>query len=220
MKYIDDPRSLEPLCRALSSSPWASVDTEADSLHHYKEKLCLLQISVPSEDFVIDTLEVKEAAPLFEILGAKLLILHGSDFDLRMLRRFYAFKAAGIFDTLTAAQLLGYERQGLSDLVERHFGVKLSKSAQKADWSKRPLGEKLLTYAANDTHYLHGLYEAMTRELKALNRFEWHRESCARLLQSVEIEKEGDASEKPAWQIKASKELGAGELAVLKKLWP
>ena len=159
-----------------------AVDTEADSLHHYIEKLCLVQVSVPEEDMVIDPLVSLDLKPLVELLNRKSLILHGADFDIRILKRFYAFEPREIFDTMIAAQLLGYEKQGLADLAEKHCGVVLSKSAQKADWSVRPLNEKLLLYAANDTHYLLPLRAKLQEELEALGRDGWHRQSCAKLL--------------------------------------
>src|SRR3989338_10328949 len=113
--YIDNPTLLEDTLEGFESSPWASVDTEADSLHHYIEKLCLLQISIPAEDFVIDPLAALDLKPLMTVLGKKPLILHGADFDLRLLKKHYDFTSASIFDTMIAAQILGYEKQGLAD---------------------------------------------------------------------------------------------------------
>src|SRR3989338_4452551 len=110
--YIDNPTLLEDTLEGFESSPWASVDTEADSLHHYIEKLCLLQVSIPAEDYVIDPLAALDLLPVVRILEKKPLILHGADFDVRILKRFCNFSPSVIFDTMIAAQLFGYEKQG------------------------------------------------------------------------------------------------------------
>lgn len=219
MKHIRAQEDFAEACRAIQMSPWASVDTEADSLHHYVEKLCLLQISTASDDYVIDPLVPLEVAPVVRLLERKPLVLHGADFDIRILKRFYGFSPADVFDTMIAAQLLGYERQGFADLAEKHCGVKLSKKAQRADWSERPLSEELLTYAANDTHYLKPIADRMREELIAVGRLEWHRQFCARMIQSATAEREAKNTEGLAWQLKGSKELDPAALTALKELW-
>ncbi len=206
----------------ITGSAWAAVDTEADSLHHYVEKLCLVQISIAEYDFVIDPLISLDLGPLAQALSKKKLIFHGADFDIRMMRKASAtFTPVEIFDTMIAAQLLGYPKQGLADLVERHCGVVLSKSSQKADWSQRPLDEKMLTYAANDTHYLKVVSDTMRSELEALGRLEWHRQSCERALKGALIQRdEKEAGERaPAWQMKGSKALKGKALTIFKELW-
>ncbi len=216
---IDTPELLNDACRLIARSPWAAVDTEADSLHHYIEKLCLVQVSIPEQDMIIDPLASLDLKPLVELLNQKSLILHGADFDIRILKRFYAFEPHEIFDTMIAAQLLGYEKQGLADLAEKHCGVVLSKSAQKADWSVRPLNEKLLLYAANDTHYLKAIHDTLERELASLNRLAWHEQACEKLLKNILAAKEDKSDNRPAWQVKGSKELKGNALTVLKSLW-
>ncbi|MBI3315771.1 MAG: HRDC domain-containing protein [Candidatus Omnitrophica bacterium] len=219
MKFIERQDALTEVVEALSASEWVALDTEADSLHHYVEKLCLLQLSVPAGDFVLDTLVGLDWKPLLEALSRKLLIIHGADFDLRMLRRAHGFVPSGVFDTMIAAQLLGYEKQGLADLALRHCGVHLSKAAQKADWSRRPLKEDLLAYAANDTHYLESIWKKMEEELTALGRRRWHTETCERLIQSVSVSKEEVRKDRPAWQVKGSALLKGRALTILKELW-
>ena len=154
-------------------------------------------------------------------LSQKKLIFHGADFDIRMIRKAGDFIPREIFDTMIAAQLLGYEKQSLADLVERHTGVVLSKSSQKADWSRRPLDDKMLTYAANDTHYLKTISDLMRSELEALGRLEWHRQSCERALKSALIQRDekSESQRAPAWQVKGSKVLKGKSLTLLKELW-
>lgn len=222
MRYVDTPDVLAEAVQIVARSSWAAVDCEADSLHHYSEKLCLVQISVEGEDLIVDPLAKLDLVPLANALQAcpRPLVLHGADFDLRMVKRASpSFSAREIFDTLIAAQLLGYDRQGYADLVKRHAGVELSKSAQKADWSRRPLDDKLLEYAANDTHFLRPVSERMDAELRELGREEWHRQSCAKLVKSVEVPREERARDGREWQIKGSRDLKGVSLTVLKNLW-
>lgn len=220
MKYIETQAPLEEAVQKVAASDWAAVDTEADSLHHYREKLCLFQVSAGSDDFVIDPLASGvDPRPLLQALSQKFLILHGADFDIRLLKRFYGFVPRQIFDTLIASQLLGYEKQGLMDLAQRHCGVILSKSSQKADWSQRPLNQVLLTYAANDTHYLRVISLAMEAELASLGRVEWHRQCCEKLLKSIVTAKEEEPDTRPRWQVKGSKDLSSTALTALKELW-
>lgn len=219
MKYIESPDALNQILPKIEASSWVAVDTEADSLHHYIEKLCLAQVSVAGEDYVIDPLASLDLAPLVRILEKKELLLHGADFDLRILKRFYNFSPPSVFDTMIAAQILGYDKQGFADLAEKHCGVKLSKKAQRADWSERPLTEELLTYAANDTHYLKAIADIMKEELIASGRSEWHRQFCERMTQSALTQKEAKHVPGLEWQVKGSKDMNPKALTILKELW-
>jgi len=129
-----------------------AIDTEADSLHSYREKLCLLQISVPGHDYVVDPLANVDLRPLCTALANKETVLHGADFDLRLLRRSLDFAPKQIFDTVIAARLIGIREFSLVALVERYFGIRLTKGSQKANWGRRPLPARMEEYAINDTH--------------------------------------------------------------------
>jgi ribonuclease D len=203
----------------LESANRIAIDTEADSLHHYFEKVCLLQVSVPGLDAIIDPLAEIDLTRLLDVLARKTLIIQGADYDLRMMKRDYNFQASSIFDTMLAAQMLGYERFSYAALVERHIGVILSKHGQKADWSQRPLPEKLITYAAADTHYLIDVADKLEQELKDAGRLEWLHESCERLLGYVS---EGMRSPDPErqWRVKGWHVLKPGRgWAFLRELW-
>lgn len=201
----------------LESSSWIAIDTEADSLHAYPEKLCLLQISCEGGDFLVDTLAGMNLKPLLDTLKRHRLILHGADYDLRLLRKTYSFVPTEVFDTMTAGRLLGYEQFGLQALVERHLGVKLEKGPQKMNWARRPLTPRMEEYARNDTRFLKQLSDALSKELKNVGRLEWHEETCARLIE--------DCAELPTvdvnnqWRIKGSDRLDPRGLAVLRELW-
>src|SRR5690606_36056003 len=102
-----------------------ALDTEADSLHHFREKLCLIQLSVPGSDIIVDPLLELDITPLLTCLADKTLVVHGADYDLRMMKRTYQFSPTRIFDTMLAAQFLGYERFSYAVLVEQFHGVTL-----------------------------------------------------------------------------------------------
>ncbi len=135
---IDSDLKLNDFLKQLSASPWLALDTEADSLHAYPEKVCLLQVSIPGTDKLIDPLAPINLAPLLEAFTAHELIMHGADYDLRLLRKHHAFVPRLIFDTMLASRLLGDLQFGLTNLAERYLGVTLDKGSQKADWARRP----------------------------------------------------------------------------------
>ena len=151
---------LAALLPKLRAAKWLALDTEADSLHAYPEKVCLIQISTTDGDRLVDPLAKINLDPLLEALNAHELIMHGADYDLRLLRKHHEFTPSAIFDTMLAARLIGEVQFGLSSLVEKFLGVKLDKGSQKADWARRPLTEKMETYARNDTRYLQPLAES------------------------------------------------------------
>src|ERR1700680_2471345 len=185
-----------------------AIDTEADSLHCYREKLCLLQVSVPAavsdrgydnatRDYIVDPLAGLDLAPLCAVLAQKEIVLHGADYDLRLLRRSLNFAARRIFDTVIAARLLGIREFSLAALVERFFGVKLTKGSQKANWAQRPLSPRMAEYAVNDTHYLLPLAEKLEAELRERNRIDWFEQSCQRALEQAAVSRVRDVED--AW---------------------
>jgi len=179
---IDTDEKLAALLPGIRAAAWIAVDTEADSLHAYPEKLCLIQISIAGEDELLDPLSSMEMGPLLEVLGRHELIFHGADYDLRLLRKSCGFVPSAISDTMLASRLLGYREFGLNHLVSKHLGVPLEKGPQKANWARRPLTPRMEIYARNDTHYLKPLSDLLLGQLKEKGRLGWHRETCARLV--------------------------------------
>lgn len=183
MKWIDRQDALDRALARVGGHEQIAVDTEADSLHSYFDKVCLIQISLPDEDLVVDPLERIDLSTFGRILadGEVTKVFHGGDYDLRILHRDFGFTVRNLIDTSVCAQLLGYEGLGLAALLDRHFGVKLNKAHQRADWSMRPLPQEMLEYAALDTHYLVPLAAKLREELAALGRWEWAMEEFSRL---------------------------------------
>ena len=153
-----------------------------------------------------------------EALAEKPLILHGGDYDLRMMRASMGFRPRReVFDTMIAAQLLGIEQIGLAALIEQYFAITIGKAGQKSDWSRRPLSEKQLRYAVNDTRFLASLADRMRGELSERGRLEWHTESCRAMVQSTGRDKARDPDD--AWRIKGAGRLTRRQLAYLRELW-
>lgn len=214
---IDTEEKLEALLPALRAAPWIALDTEADSLHAYPEKLCLLQISGEGVEALVDPLTSIVLTPLLAILGNHQLIMHGSDYDLRLLRKTFDFTPSGIFDTMLAARLLGLREFGLGNLVEKFLTVKLEKGPQKADWSRRPLTPRMEEYARNDTRFLKPLADILREQLREKNRLQWHEEACERLIEECSVVKMPDPD--VVWRVKGSFHLGPNALAVLREIW-
>ena len=214
---INTESQLAAILPRLAESPWIALDTEADSLHAYPEKLCLLQISFPGDDVVVDPLAGLDLAPLLGIFLRHDLIFHGADYDLRLFQRTYGFSPRAVFDTMLASRLLGEERFSLGDLVQRHLGITLEKGSQKANWARRPLTERMEAYAKNDTRHLKPLSDLLRGKLHEAGRLTWHAEMCARLIADAANQPPPDTDQ--IWRLKGSRKLRRNGLAVLRELW-
>lgn len=214
---IESDNNLREFLPRLENASWIAVDTEADSLHAYPEKLCLIQISIAGADELIDPLAGVDLELLWKVLSSHELILHGADYDLRLLRKTWNFVPGRIFDTMLAARLLGCQEFGLIHLLVKYLNVTIEKGSQKADWARRPLTERMEQYARNDTRYLQPLSDLLRRELQTKNRLEWHSEMCAWLVRECAVPTSPGVDD--IWRIKGSHRLERSGLAVLRELW-
>jgi ribonuclease D len=217
--FIDTQQDFDAAMDRVAAQPVVALDTEADSLHSYFDKVCLIQMSIPGEDMIIDPLCKFELTKFGEILANRSItkILHGADYDLRILDRDFGFKIANLIDTMICSQLLGYEAFGLAALLDRHFGFKVDKKHQRADWAMRPLPPDMLEYAATDTRHLIALAGRLRDELTALGRWEWAVEEFGRQEQIRFNEKDGD--EEPFRRLKGLGALDRRSLAVVRALY-
>lgn len=216
-QLITRPEQLAPLYAALDRCSEIALDTEADNLFRYKTRVCLLQIHVLNEIYLVDLLAELPLQDLWPRLAAKPLIMHGSDYDLRLLWELCRFEPHSLFDTMFAAQLLSIPRFGLAALLEQHFGVKLDKDHQKANWSQRPLDRDMLDYAAMDVHYLPRLRDELKNALTKLGRLEWLEQRCR---WQIAAGREGFAApDENAWRVNGSEKLRGRGLAVLHAIW-
>lgn len=214
---IDTNEKLAAFLPVIRAAAWLAIDTEADSLHAYPEKVCLIQISTTEGDRLVDPLANMDISPLLDTLAGRELIFHAADYDLRLLRKHHDFIPTEIFDTMLAARLLGERQFGLGALVEKFLGVKLDKGPQKADWAQRPLTQRMEDYARNDTRHLKPLEEKLRALLVAKGRLSWHQESCARLI--IESSTPPVIDPDDVWRIKGSSFLERPALAILRELW-
>jgi len=216
-ELVNQPAQLAPLYAALDRVDEIALDTEADNLFRYRTAVCLLQIRAGDEIYLVDLLAGLPLDELWPRLAQKHLVMHGSDYDLRLLRGLCDFKPRSLFDTMFAAQLLNIPRFGLAALLEQNFGIKLDKDHQKANWSQRPLDRDMLDYAALDVHHLPALRDKLTGELERLGRLEWLRQKCQ---WQIGVASEGFAGpDENSWRVGGSEKLGGRGLAVLYHLW-
>jgi len=194
-----------------------AVDTEADSLHCYFEKLCLIQISIPGCDVLIDPLAGFSLQPLFEEFARHELIIQGLDYDLRLFRRVGLQEVGGVFDTMIAARLVGCLEFSLAALLQSHFGIVLAKGSQKANWARRPLSPQMEEYARNDTRHLEALAAKLQEELCRLGRRGWFQQSCEKAMEATRIVREREVD--TLWRIAGSGDLRGRAAAVMRALW-
>jgi ribonuclease D len=184
---------LAEIADILSQQTEIAVDLEMDSLHHYREKVCLVQVSTRHQSWLIDPLALTSLAPLAAPLANPeiVVVMHGSDYDIRSLHRDYGIEVTNLFDTMIAARFLGITDFGLAALLKARFGIELDKKYQKADWSKRPLSREMCAYASADTSDLLPLYDQFRAELEHKNRLEWLEEESRLVCQARVSEKDG-----------------------------
>lgn len=217
-QYVDTPPALDAVLVRLREARCVALDTEADSLHSYYEKVCLLQLAIDGALYIVDPLAGLDLTEFLAVLAERRLLFHGADYDLRMLRTSLGFRPRGeVHDTLIAAQLVGIQEFGLAALVERLCGVALAKTKRKTDWSRRPLAPDEVAYAADDVRYLLATAEHLFAELRRLGRYAWYRESCERLVEATAQDRERDPEN--AWRIKGLRELDRRQLAFVRELW-
>lgn len=180
---IDSISKLEKFAGRLEKQKIIGVDLEADSMYHFKEKVCLIQIATHHSTAVIDPLQIKNLSvlkPVFKRADIQ-KIFHGADYDVRSLYRDFKISVNNLFDTELACRFLGNKESGLEAVLKKRFKVHLNKKYQRKDWSKRPLPKEMIAYAAKDVHYLVPLAKNLHQELKSKGRSAWVEEECAYL---------------------------------------
>ena len=180
-KIVDTMSGLEDFARSLEKKKIVAIDLEADSMFHFKEKVCLVQIATKRINVIIDTLQIKDLSllkPFFANRDIK-KIFHGADYDVRSLYRDFRIKINNLFDTQIACMFSGIKGTGLDAVLQQRFKIKLDKRFQKKDWSKRPLPDEMIEYAACDAIYLLPLSAMLEKELAEKGRLSWVYEECA-----------------------------------------
>ncbi|HHP7235612.1 MAG TPA: ribonuclease D [Desulfobacterales bacterium] len=183
LQRIETSDALITAAAEISEHPAIAVDLEADSMYHFQEKVCLIQLAAERRIFLIDPLQTENLEPLSSVFANPGIckVFHGADYDIRSLYRDFTFSVHNLFDTEIAARFLGLQETGLEALLLNRFGIQLDKKYQRKDWSRRPLPEEMLTYAADDVRYLLTLARDLEEELGTRGRLEWVREECERI---------------------------------------
>lgn len=216
--YIDSAQGLGRLGRSLAGADIA-VDCEAAGYHRYSDRLCLVQLSTPSETFVADPFAVSLTAPLKPLLEdpARRVLMHGGSYDLRLLRRDLDIAVARLFDTQVAASFVGEPAIGLQALLEKHLGIRVAKKFQRADWARRPLSREMIAYAAGDTRHLHRLAAVLEERLAGLGRAHWAQEECRRLVAGAANSGEHEPPPDPVTRVKGARRLGPRSVTALRE---
>jgi len=216
--WVDKPDSFKLMVADLSAQSRIAVDTESNSLHAYREQVCLMQFSTPEKDYVVDPLALEDHSLLAPIFKNSTIekIFHAAEYDLICLRRDFGFEFSNLFDTMHAARVLGYQFVGLDSLLAEKFKVRMDKRHQKADWGERPLTSAQIDYARLDTHYLFDLRDLLEAELHEKKRLELAQEDFVRACHVGGPKEKFDGS---SWKrFAARKDLSVRELTILSEL--
>ena len=183
---VETPQGLREACAILARATTVALDLEADTLFHYGETACLAQLSDGAQIWLVDLRQVTDISPMKPILENTAVekVLHGADYDIRLLRRHFGINCRPIFDTEVAARFLGMRLSSLAEVLAERFGVALDKKFQKRDWTQRPLTVEMCSYAAEDVHWLVRLAGLMKEDLARLGRLAWVEEECDILARS------------------------------------
>lgn len=215
---ITTPSDWQNCLGLLKREPRIAIDLEANSMYAYRERVCLIQISIPSQDFIVDPVANLELSGLGELLADTAVekVFHAAEYDLILLKREYKWELNNLFDTMWAARILGYKQYGLASMLQSLFGLKLNKQYQKSNWCKRPLSPQQLTYAQHDTHHLLQLRDQLAAELKASG----HAEEAQEIFWEQTQVKPGNHEFDPDsfWSIHGVHELSGQQRAILKAI--
>lgn len=217
-KYIANAPDWQACLKQLHNHTQIALDLEANSMYAYREQVCLIQISITDQDFIVDPLAPINLSPLGEIIENPEIekIFHAAEYDLTLLKRQFDWQLQNLFDTMWATRILGYQRYGLANILEQFYKVKLNKRYQKSNWCKRPLSKDQLTYAQHDTHFLLNLREDLAQQLEAANRQEEatiiFKEQCHVTPHDTTFDPDN------FWSIGRTNDLNHQELSILKEL--
>jgi ribonuclease D len=218
-RLVDSSPAYTMMLAELANEKALALDTESDSLYCYFHKVCLIQISTPTQDYLVDPLALPDISALGEIIADPTVekVFHAAENDILVLKRDFKFTFANIFDTLIAARILGWQRVGLAAVLAEHFDLKLDKRTQLTDWGRRPLSPEQMRYARLDSHYLLSLRDLLIDALHKQDRWRETEEAFGALPDVEYIEKPFDPH--GFWRTKGAKSLEPQELAILRELY-
>jgi ribonuclease D len=210
---------LEEVCVELAKCPRLAFDTESNGFYAYKEKVCLIQISSPTDDYIVDPIAITNLDVLGPLLADPKIekLFHAGEYDVLCLKRDYGFTFSNLYDTMIAARVLGIKELGLAAAIERQFGLVISKKLQRADWGKRPLTHEMIRYAQGDTHFLMRVADEQKKQLLEKGRWDDAVEAF-RDLEKLEPNVKNFDPE-GFWKIVGRTDIGGKAMAALKEIW-
>jgi ribonuclease D len=216
--WVSTPSELKRLADDLRTQSRAAVDTESNSLHAYREQVCLIQISTTRHDYLVDSIALNDLQPLSTFFTNPHIekVFHAAEYDINCLHRDYGFQFQYLFDTVIAARILGHTVIGLGDLLSQYFDVQVNKQYQKSNWGKRPLTYEQVDYARLDSHYLIALRDILENELRENNLLELAKEDFIRACQPGNGN--GKSARAPWERISGHQDLSPRQLSILNEL--
>lgn len=217
--WVNKEEDFRHMAAVLLQVPAFALDTESNSLYVYREQVCLIQISIPGVDYLVDPLALKDLSALHAPLANPSIekVFHAAEYDIICMKRDFGFSFANIFDTMLAAEILGWPDLGLGSILNQTFQVTLNKRYQRADWGQRPLPWDQLDYARLDSHYLLPLRDLMAEELKTNQRWELAQEDFQRLCR-VEAGSNGNTQAEDCWKVAGNNHFTSRQMAILQAL--
>lgn len=195
IRFINTPEALEDSCieiaAALRIDPRLAIDTEFVGERSYEPSLELLQVA--TADCEIHLIDVHALDGRLDALADILLdddilkLVHAGSQDAAILRSHLGRPPTPLFDTQIAAAYVGMQLQlGYGAIVRSLLKIDLAKDESFADWTRRPIKQSMLDYAANDVAHLHALHDKLKAKLDRLGRAAWVSDACAQLVANAE----------------------------------
>ncbi len=218
--FVDSPERLEALVKALAGETLLAIDTESNSLYAYRERVCLIQLSTRTADYIIDPLVIPNMQPLAPFFADPTIekVFHAAEYDLMCMKRDFGYVFNNLFDTMIAARVCGRKFIGLGNLLGDLAGVRVDKSHQRDDWGQRPLPEASLLYAQMDTHFLPLLRDHFVEQLASLNRADEARETFRDVCRVPAARREAFDAE-GFWRMTLPNNLSRREAAILREVY-
>lgn len=197
--------------------PAVGLDTESNSLFAYQERVCLIQLSTPNQDYLVDTLALPDLSAMGSLFVSTSIqkVFHAAEYDLVCLKRDYGFSFTNIFDTMIAARTLGYKEIGLAAMLQQVLVITIDKRYQRANWGQRPLKPEMLEYARLDSHYMLTLRDHLLTQLTDRNRLSMLQEDCDRLCRTSQPMPNHKVD---IWKVKGATDLNPHQLSALQSL--
>lgn len=166
--WVDTVDELKKMIESLSEQSEIAVDLEHHDYRSYYGIVCLMQISSRDQDWIVDTLALRDDLEILNTVFTNpniVKVFHGAFMDIIWLQRDLGLYIVSLFDTYHASKKLGFPKFSLAYLLETFANFKTSKKYQLADWRIRPLLSPMLAYARSDTHFLLNIYDQLKNKL-------------------------------------------------------